>query len=55
LSTEFYKKAAILGKYVATAKPMTEGRLEMLHYLKEQSIAFEYHRYGSITEDVNQK
>jgi len=55
LSTEFYKKAATLGKYVATAKPTTEGRLEMLHYLKEQSIAFEYHRYGSITEDVNQK
>jgi len=26
--------------------------LELLHYLKEQSIAFEYHRYGSITEEV---
>jgi len=50
LSAGFYKKAAELGKYVATAKPLTEGRLELLHYLKEQSIAFEYHRYGSITD-----
>jgi RHH-type transcriptional regulator, proline utilization regulon repressor / proline dehydrogenase / delta 1-pyrroline-5-carboxylate dehydrogenase len=52
LSSEFYRKAAVLGKYVATAKPLVEGRLELLHYLKEQSIAFEYHRYGSITEEL---
>ncbi|MDO9154553.1 MAG: bifunctional proline dehydrogenase/L-glutamate gamma-semialdehyde dehydrogenase [Paludibacter sp.] len=50
LSIEIYKKAAKLGKYIATQKPLMEGRLELLHYLKEQSIAFEYHRYGSITE-----
>ena len=52
LSIEFYEHAAKIGKYIATAKPLTEGRIEMLHYLKEQSIAFEYHRYGSITETV---
>jgi len=52
LSAELHHKAAVLGKYVATAKPLVEGRLELLHYLKEQSIAFEYHRYGSITEEV---
>jgi RHH-type transcriptional regulator, proline utilization regulon repressor / proline dehydrogenase / delta 1-pyrroline-5-carboxylate dehydrogenase len=50
LSMEIYKKAAELGKYIVTSKPVSEGRLELLHYLKEQSIAFEYHRYGSITE-----
>lgn len=50
LSIDIYKKAAKLGKYIATQKPLIEGRLELLHYLKEQSIAFEYHRYGSITE-----
>ena len=50
LSEAFYKKAAETGKYIATAKPLMEGRLELLHYVKEQSIAFEYHRYGSITE-----
>jgi len=47
----YYEKAAELGMYIATAKPVVEGRLEMLHYLKEQSISFEYHRYGSITEE----
>jgi len=49
ISKEIYKKAAELGKYIATALPLSEGRVEMLHYLKEQSITFEYHRYGSIT------
>ncbi|MBP7613808.1 MAG: hypothetical protein KA753_11670, partial [Paludibacter sp.] len=50
LSMEIYKKAAELGKHIAMQKPLNEGRLELLHYVKEQSIAFEYHRYGSITE-----
>jgi len=53
LSDTFYKKAASLGKYIATAKPLGEGRIELLHYVKEQSIAFEYHRYGSITEEMS--
>ena len=50
LSVGIYEKAAELGMYIATQKPLMEGRLELLHYLKEQSISFEYHRYGSITE-----
>jgi RHH-type transcriptional regulator, proline utilization regulon repressor / proline dehydrogenase / delta 1-pyrroline-5-carboxylate dehydrogenase len=53
LSAEFYQEAARLGKYVASAKPLAEGRVELLHYLKEQSIAFEYHRYGSISEAID--
>jgi RHH-type proline utilization regulon transcriptional repressor/proline dehydrogenase/delta 1-pyrroline-5-carboxylate dehydrogenase len=48
LSDAIYKKAAQLGKHIASNKPLIEGRLELLHYLKEQSIAYEYHRYGSI-------
>ena len=54
-SDDLIRRAAKLGKYIAMAKPLIEGRLELLHYLKEQSIAFEYHRYGSITEDYIQK
>ena len=27
---------------------MNEGRLELINYIKEQAIAFEYHRYGSM-------
>jgi len=53
LSDEFFLKAAKTGKHIATAKPLIEGRIELLHYLKEQSIAFEYHRYGSITDEVD--
>jgi len=48
LSDDFYAKAAGLGKHIAGEKPVVEGRLELLHYLKEQSISYEYHRYGSI-------
>ncbi|MDD3080412.1 MAG: bifunctional proline dehydrogenase/L-glutamate gamma-semialdehyde dehydrogenase [Paludibacter sp.] len=50
LSSDIYKKAASLGLYIATQQPLIEGRLELLHYLKEQSVTYEYHRYGSFTE-----
>jgi len=53
LSEEFFLKAAKTGKHVASSKPLFEGRIELLHYVKEQSIAFEYHRYGSITDTVD--
>ena len=46
----FYKEVSAMNMYVATAPPVKNGRVELLHYLKEQSITFEYHRYGSITE-----
>lgn len=50
LSEDLYRSAAKLGVYVACSKPLTEGRVELLHYLREQSISYEYHRYGSIAE-----
>lgn len=50
LSDNFYRRAAVLGKYIATSGPLVEGRIELLHYLKEQSISHEYHRYGSFAE-----
>ncbi|MDR3252730.1 MAG: aldehyde dehydrogenase family protein, partial [Tannerella sp.] len=51
LSDAIYAKAAGAGLYIADRRPLTEGRLELLHYLKEQSIAYEYHRYGSIFDN----
>ncbi len=42
--------AAKADKYIAQGKPLNCGRIELIHYIKEQSIAFEYHRYGSIIE-----
>lgn len=50
LPDELFKRAAELNKYIATAPALHEGRVELLHYLKEQSITYEYHRYGSIAE-----
>lgn len=47
---EMYEAAARADKYIATAPPVKNGRVELIHYIKEQSIAFEYHRYGSISE-----
>ena len=47
---EMYEVAAEYDMYIATAPPVKQGRIELLHYIKEQSISFEYHRYGSISE-----
>lgn len=51
---EIYQKAAKTGKHIASQKPLVEGRIELLHYVKEQSIAYEYHRYGSIFDEENE-
>jgi RHH-type proline utilization regulon transcriptional repressor/proline dehydrogenase/delta 1-pyrroline-5-carboxylate dehydrogenase len=53
LSDAFYEAAAKCGLYIATQPPVPEGRVELLHYLREQSISYEYHRYGSISEEIN--
>ena len=50
LPKEMYEEAARNDKYIATATPVKNGRVELIHYIKEQSISFEYHRYGSISE-----
>jgi RHH-type proline utilization regulon transcriptional repressor/proline dehydrogenase/delta 1-pyrroline-5-carboxylate dehydrogenase len=55
LLPEVFDKVAELGVYIATRPPLAEGRLELLHYLKEQSIAYEYHRYGSIFDPERKK
>lgn len=51
LPDTIYKQAAREKVYIATTKPVAEGRVELLHYLREQSISYEYHRYGSIIEE----
>lgn len=54
LSDAVYNEAAKLGLHIASEKPLVEGRLELLHYLKEQSISYEYHRYGSIFTEATE-
>tara|TARA_R110002096_G_scaffold143328_1_gene299061 strand:- start:9146 stop:12841 length:3696 start_codon:yes stop_codon:yes gene_type:complete len=36
------------GIYIARAPVLAEGRVELLWYLKEQSISHDYHRYGNL-------
>ena len=36
------------GIYIARAPVLAEGRVELLWYLREQSISFDYHRYGTL-------
>ena len=38
------------GVYVARAPVLAEGRVELLWYVKEQSISDNYHRYGNLGE-----
>ena len=45
-----FEAAAAADKYIAQAKPVHNGRIELAHYIKEQSISNEYHRYGSQIE-----
>jgi len=49
---EMLKRAAETGVYIATNRPSTEGLLELIHYVREQSVSYEYHRYGNIVEDA---
>jgi RHH-type proline utilization regulon transcriptional repressor/proline dehydrogenase/delta 1-pyrroline-5-carboxylate dehydrogenase len=42
--------AAPGGYYIARSPVLMEGRLELLHYLQNQSICNNYHRYGNLGE-----
>ena len=47
---EVFEAAAAADMYIAQAMPVKNGRIELAHYIKEQSISNEYHRYGSQIE-----
>ena len=36
------------GVCVACAPVLAEGRVELLWYLREQTVSFDYHRYGTL-------
>ncbi len=42
------RAAAEVGQYVAAAPVLGVGRIELLHYLREQSLCIDYHRYGNL-------
>ena len=45
-----HKAAAKLGQHISRNVPLVEGRIEMLRYLREQSLSIDYHRYGNLGE-----
>ncbi|OEU65732.1 MAG: hypothetical protein BBJ57_11780 [Desulfobacterales bacterium PC51MH44] len=47
---EVLQAAAKAGFYIARTKVSMEGRIELLQYFQEQSICFNYHRYGNLGE-----
>ncbi len=42
------RAAAEVGLYLAAAPVLAVGRIELLHYLREQSLCVDYHRYGNL-------
>ncbi len=44
------KAAAGKGYYIARQPVVMEGRLELIHYLQNQSLCHNYHRYGNLGE-----
>jgi len=45
-----FAAVAETGFYIARDPVLAEGRLELLHYLVNQSICDTYHRYGNLGE-----
>ena len=50
-----FSAAAKTGFYIARSPVLMEGRIELLHYLRQQSICNEYHRYGNLGERSDKK
>lgn len=43
-----HRAAAESGVYLARAPVLAQGRVELLWYLREQSLSIDYHRYGNL-------
>ncbi len=50
IPTQVLVAANARGVHVARAPVLSEGRIELLWYLREQSISHDYHRYGNLGE-----
>jgi len=45
-----YEAAAKSGFYISRNPVLTEGRIELIQYFREQSVCDNYHRYGNLGE-----
>ena len=48
VSSDLRKIAAESGTWLADVPVVSEGRVELLWYLREQSLSHDYHRYGNL-------
>ncbi|MFM8890527.1 MAG: aldehyde dehydrogenase family protein, partial [Planctomycetia bacterium] len=46
--TQIRRAAAVAGGWIADTPVVSHGRVELLWYLREQSISHDYHRYGNL-------
>ncbi len=47
---QVFQAAAETGFYISRTPVMMEGRIELLQYFQEQSVCYNYHRYGNLSE-----
>ena len=45
---EVLEAARHVGVHIATERPLLSGRWELMHYVREESICIDYHRYGNL-------
>jgi RHH-type proline utilization regulon transcriptional repressor/proline dehydrogenase/delta 1-pyrroline-5-carboxylate dehydrogenase len=50
-----YRAAAEVGQYIAGAPVLAEGRIELLWYLREQTVTHQYHRYGNLLDRAEEE
>lgn len=48
LEAELREPAAASGTHLAPEPILAAGRVELLHYVREQAVSYAYHRYGSL-------
>jgi RHH-type proline utilization regulon transcriptional repressor/proline dehydrogenase/delta 1-pyrroline-5-carboxylate dehydrogenase len=53
--TPVLEAARETGLFVAAAPVLAEGRIELLWYVREQSISRDYHRYGNLGERADEE
>ncbi|MCP4038300.1 MAG: aldehyde dehydrogenase family protein, partial [bacterium] len=49
------RAAAAVGAYVAATPVLGAGRIELLSYLREQSLCVDYHRYGNLSSALRSR
>jgi RHH-type proline utilization regulon transcriptional repressor/proline dehydrogenase/delta 1-pyrroline-5-carboxylate dehydrogenase len=52
VSHDLLLEASKNGDYISRTEVMMEGRIELLQYFREQSVSYDYHRYGNLGERV---